>query len=481
MSLNAEEIGVVCEALHRDLSDAVAQEVYSSAALNRVVLKLRTPGANHFLQIVLQGGVTRIGRIATKPKSSSSPHPFVMLLRRTLTGAMLVSIRQINGDRVAELTFRKASVPIRLTAELTSRHANLFLIGGDDRIVGSFFPNRSTLRKLVPGEPYTPPFPHPESRSVDNRFENADDPEADIEARYEKQEAEAHERARTAGARRLITKARQRVGRLLRNLEADRDRALQAQASAHLGHVLKANLHRVQKGQNELEAVDFEGRRVVIPLDPKLGPVANMEQLFKRAKRLGDATPDIEARLQTTRRDIETLDVLESELPHLSSERLGEVEEELLRRFSFLRQGAQGTRSGQGERLPYRSFSISGGRLAMVGRSARDNDTLTLRHAKPFDLWLHVRGGTGSHVVVSMGRKEDPTEEMLVDAAHLAAHYSTFKNDSDVEVIYTRRRHVQKPKGAPPGSVRLLSEKTIRLRMEPDRLDRILHRGDYRF
>jgi predicted ribosome quality control (RQC) complex YloA/Tae2 family protein len=73
-----------------------------------------------------------------------------------------------------------------------------------------------------------------------------------------------------------------------------------------------------------------------------------------------------------------------------------------------------------------------------------------------------------------MGRNEDPLPDLLVDAAHLAAHFSTLKGDSDVEVIYTRRRYVQKPRGAAHGSVRLLREKTINLRVEPSRLEKIL-------
>ena len=105
----------------------------------------------------------------------------------------------------------------------------------------------------------------------------------------------------------------------------------------------------------------------------------------------------------------------------------------------------------------------------------RTADLLTLRHTKPDDLWLHVRNAPGSHVTVPMGRKEDPHPALLVDAAHLAAHFSTLKGSADVEVIYTRRRYVQKQKGAAPGSVRLLREKCIVLRAEPDRIDRLLH------
>ena len=52
------------------------------------------------------------------------------------------------------------------------------------------------------------------------------------------------------------------------------------------------------------------------------------------------------------------------------------------------------------------------------------------------------------------------------------------RGDPDVEVIYTRRRYVQKPRGAAPGSVRLLREKTVLVRVEPSRLARLLGHPD---
>ncbi len=49
---------------------------------------------------------------------------------------------------------------------------------------------------------------------------------------------------------------------------------------------------------------------------------------------------------------------------------------------------------------PYRTFVIEGFEV-LVGRADEDNDHLTFRIAEPWDLWLHVAGGTpGSHVVV---------------------------------------------------------------------------------
>ncbi len=241
-----------------------------------------------------------------------------------------------------------------------------------------------------------------------------------------------------------------------------------------LGHLLKANLSTARKGQTDLEVDGFDGRRTTIPLDPSLSPVANMERYFSRAKRLKKAVPIVGNR----QKEIEakrshTVDLI-NEIEAATPDRLGQIQADLERLFKRFVTRSNARENRDQARLPYREYVISGGRPARVGRSARDNDTLTLRHAKPDDLWLHVRGQKGSHVVVPLGRGEDPTPELLIDAAHLAAHFSAAKSAPDVEVIYTRRRYVQKPKGASPGSVRLLKEKSLALRVEPGRLAGIL-------
>ncbi len=49
-----------------------------------------------------------------------------------------------------------------------------------------------------------------------------------------------------------------------------------------------------------------------------------------------------------------------------------------------------------GARLPYREFVTLDESSVLVGRGAADNDRLTLRVARPHDLWLHARGVTGA-------------------------------------------------------------------------------------
>lgn len=97
----------------------------------------------------------------------------------------------------------------------------------------------------------------------------------------------------------------------------------------------------------------------------------------------------------------------------------------------------------------------------LVGRAARDNDNLTFKVAKPSDLWLHAADYSGSHVVVRNPTRKEIPHRTLIEAAQLAAYFSQANKDPKVDVHYTQRKFLSKPKGAAPGLVRLLRFKSI--------------------
>ncbi len=47
-----------------------------------------------------------------------------------------------------------------------------------------------------------------------------------------------------------------------------------------------------------------------------------------------------------------------------------------------------------------RRFVSPDGMLVLVGKTAEDNDILTLKLAAPHDFWMHVAAESGSHVVI---------------------------------------------------------------------------------
>lgn len=94
--------------------------------------------------------------------------------------------------------------------------------------------------------------------------------------------------------------------------------------------------------------------------------------------------------------------------------------------------------------------------MILVGRTARDNDTLSLRLASPQDFWFHVAGQPGSHVVVRNPDKVDrlPRETQRM-AASLAAGYSKASKGGRVAVHCAKCEDISKPRGLPPGKVSL--------------------------
>jgi predicted ribosome quality control (RQC) complex YloA/Tae2 family protein len=124
--------------------------------------------------------------------------------------------------------------------------------------------------------------------------------------------------------------------------------------------------------------------------------------------------------------------------------------------------GGRVVAEGEGTKK-FRAFTVDD-REILVGRTARENDQLTFDVAAPDDFWFHVADYSGSHVVVRNPRKDKDLEEpVLVKAAQLAAYFSQARNSSRVEVHYTKRKYVSKPRRAKPGLVRLIEFKSIKV------------------
>ena len=110
-------------------------------------------------------------------------------------------------------------------------------------------------------------------------------------------------------------------------------------------------------------------------------------------------------------------------------------------------------------------FPLEAGWTARVGRSDADNDVLTFQEAFPQDLWLHVAGSPGSHVVLHHAGDRDPPRAVLEAAGQLAVRYSKSKNAKQASVTVARICDLQKPRGAPAGQVTVRRHKTLRIRM----------------
>ncbi len=103
------------------------------------------------------------------------------------------------------------------------------------------------------------------------------------------------------------------------------------------------------------------------------------------------------------------------------------------------------------------------GMVILVGRTAADNDILTLKLGSPRDFWFHVSGESGSHVVVRNPDNLDslPRETKRLAAA-LAAGYSKARRGGRLAVHMARCRDVSKSRGMVAGKVHLSRFETVR-------------------
>ncbi len=100
-------------------------------------------------------------------------------------------------------------------------------------------------------------------------------------------------------------------------------------------------------------------------------------------------------------------------------------------------------------------FRSSDGFILLRGKDAKGN-TAALRAAAPHDLWLHVEGGPGSHVIIRrqfLG--QDIPENTLHQAANLAAVKSWQRENLTANILCAEVRHVKAMRGTATGTVRI--------------------------
>jgi len=130
--------------------------------------------------------------------------------------------------------------------------------------------------------------------------------------------------------------------------------------------------------------------------------------------------------------------------------------------------------TGPSARLRPRRYAASGGLEIWVGRSDEGNDHLTMRLARGKDLFLHLEGSPGSHVILRTEGRDDPPSEALLEAAELAVHFSKHRKVTRADIHVVPVKNISKPRGAKPGLVYVTGGRSLRLRREPARLKRVL-------
>jgi len=185
--------------------------------------------------------------------------------------------------------------------------------------------------------------------------------------------------------------------------------------------------------------------------------------LFAKAKKLQDKIPAVKSEIKDTESRLLEFNAVREKLEKLEGDDvpadikagLGELG------LKIISTGQTSSRETV-RRIPYKQYTTSLGDTVLVGKSASDNDQLTFKVARKYDLWFHSQQTGGSHVVLRRpNRTYQFQKASIVETAQIAAFFSTAKGSDSVPVIYTEARYVRKARKGKPGQVIVDRTKSI--------------------
>ncbi|MEO1133539.1 MAG: NFACT RNA binding domain-containing protein [Cyanobacteria bacterium J06639_1] len=263
----------------------------------------------------------------------------------------------------------------------------------------------------------------------------------------------------------LLRKLYQRREQFVKQMEQS-DRA---DATKQAADLLMAHLHEWQPGMDTITLPDFEtGKQVNIALDPEKNAIVNAQRYYKKHGKFKRARQAVEPLFAAVNDEIHYLEQVEDAIADLDQYRssedlqtLQDIEQELIQQKYLPASDRPARADTEAAETKVRRFSSANGREIWVGRNNRQNDWLTFRAATPHDWWLHAQEIPGSHVLLRLSPGDVADDEDIQLAADLAAHFSRGRQSDRVPVVYTRPKHVRKPKGLPPGMVVYVNERVI--------------------
>lgn len=407
-------------------------------------------------------------RLRDLEKASSNPSPFILLLKKHLSGAEVTSVDGVDGERVLLLNLAGESgtgkaANFKLIAQLTGRSANIFIADERGFVIDSLRKTEGAGQE--PGTRYSPPErPDVVARaggdviSADGHPSLSDALDEASLQRLARRELNAAAGAARARVKQEIAKRE----RLIKHLDSDLTEHGDAERWKKYGDLLLANIATAKREGARVHVVDYFDEAqptIAIETDENDTLTGAAEKFFKRYTKARNAREEIEKRRV----------VIDAELNRLREES-EEIEdaiaaEDLDRIREFGGQKLAARQKPKGKESPVspvaRKFTSSDGYEILVGKRSKDNDLLTFRIAKSLDTWMHAADYPGSHVVVRNPNRKEVPQRTLHEAAQLAAFYSQGRSQAKAAVHYTQKKFVNKPKGAAPGLVSLASFKTL--------------------
>ncbi len=399
---------------------------------------------------------------------------FDLSLSKHLKGLKLIQIETLPHERTALLKFRKdetttlglvlvfiPAVPEALLVELNEPSVR----NSKEWQVLSRSKNSKETSFRIPDGSQAP-------LDLPLRFREIESPELYARLVENELSQEAFELRLQTGEKTIKQKLKQAEDRLRQSLRS-REEALAEKDWQKLGDLLKYSQTHSPTSDPIRTVLDYTtGEQVTLSCDPKLSDKEQVEKFYQNARRRKKRISEAESRMGLFKESIQKLEKTLTEKPTLGDwkaleqwEKNGGGGAERIEK-----PGQKPTKKGAS--WWGKSFVSKDGLPLWVGRDKTENLELTFKFARGNDLWLHVRGRPGAHVVIPLPPQKSAPLETLLDAAQLVLHYSGGDHWGKTEVDYTYKKHVKRIKDSSEASY--THNKTLLIEPDPIRLKSLL-------
>lgn len=245
----------------------------------------------------------------------------------------------------------------------------------------------------------------------------------------------------------------ERTARKISNQQAELSACADKEQLRVFAELINANQYALTKGSPVYEVPNYyaNNETVRIPVNPALSPAQNAQKYYKAYKKAHTAEKMLAGLIEKGEQEILYFDSVLDTLSRAETEsELTLIRQELIDGGYLKRK--KGGKLRLPKELPPYQFKTSEGFTVLVGRNNTQNDKLTLKTAKNYDMWLHTQNFAGSHTVI-LSENREITDKAIVEAAEIAAFFSSAKEAQKVPVDYTLIKNIKKPVGAKPGKV----------------------------
>jgi len=254
----------------------------------------------------------------------------------------------------------------------------------------------------------------------------------------------------------LLTNAE---NRLTKKIEAQKNELVEAddmELCRLYGDLISQEMYRIKKGDTLVEALDYSREpyeTVRVELDEKLTPSQNAQRYYKKYNRKKKAKEELVKQIDASEKELLYIATVFDALSRAESEKdLAEIREELSL-WGYMRREAKKLRTAdKKQNIKPMTFTSPSGYEVLVGKNNLQNDYITTKLSERGDWWFHTKNYPGSHVLMCVGKDEDPPAEDFTFACELAAEHSSAEGDN-IAVDYTQIRYIKKPNGSKPGFV----------------------------